>query len=66
MTIVNRDEYRALWRFREHFEGVRESDNGYLRPSKRKLVDVFVSRGTLDRALAFANRLFRALEAQGH
>jgi hypothetical protein len=51
---------------REHFEAARESDNGYLRPAKRRLVDVFATRGTLDRALDLANTLFLALEDRGY
>jgi hypothetical protein len=51
---------------REHFDGVRETDEGYLRPAKKRLVDVFVSKGTLDYALAAANTLFLALENNGH
>ena len=51
---------------REHFEGAKVSDRGYLRPTKRRLVDVFVSEGALDRALKVANVLFLALEERGH
>jgi hypothetical protein len=51
---------------REHFEGAKVSDNGYLRPTKRRLVDLFVSDGALDRALKVANALFLALEERGH
>lgn len=50
----------------EHFEGVRESEGGYLRPTKRRLVDVFVTKGTLDRALKLANQLFGALGNRGY
>lgn len=50
---------------REHFESGRDAD-GYLRPFKRKLVDVFVSRGTLDRAFRTAQIVFDALEERGH
>jgi len=51
---------------REHFQAGRESDSGYLRPTKRRVVDVFVTRGMLDRALDVANTLFLALEDRGH
>ena len=51
---------------REHFHGLRESDTGYLRPTKRRVVDLFDSRDTLDRALDTANILFLALEDRGH
>ena len=37
-----------------------------LRPYKRQLVDVTASAAGLDRALAFANDLFKALESAGH
>ncbi len=51
---------------REHFEAGRASDSGYLRLAKKRLVDVFATRGTLDRALDLANTLFLALEERGH
>lgn len=59
-------EHPLLVGARRHFEGVRESDSGYLRPTKRRLVDLFVSEGSLDRALTVANKIFRALETHGH
>lgn len=39
---------------------------GYLKPAKRLLVDLVVTKTGLDRALAFANQLFLTLEAHGH
>lgn len=51
---------------REHFEGVRQTESGYLLPRKRRLVDLYVSTRTLNRALSLANRAFWALEARGH
>lgn len=51
---------------RPHFDKVRVSDAGYLRPTKRRLVDVFVSKAALERTLEFANTLFLAFEARGH
>jgi hypothetical protein len=51
---------------KEHFESAKESDNGYLRPSKRRLVDMFVTKATLDHAFEVANVLFLALEDRGH
>jgi hypothetical protein len=50
----------------EHFQAARVSDSGYLRPTKRRLVDVFATKATLDRALDLANALFLALEDRGH
>jgi hypothetical protein len=38
----------------------------YPRPTKRRLVDIYVSPEALDRALKVANSVFRALEQAGH
>ena len=51
---------------RQHFEGVRKTDNGYLRPGKRALVDAFVTQTSLERALRLLNTLFQTLEGRGH
>lgn len=51
---------------REHFEAGRVSDSGYLRPRKRILPDIFVSRALLARALDLASELFLTLEDRGH
>ena len=49
------------------FEAGRLSYNvGYLKSAKRLLVDLVVTKTTLDKALAFANQLFFALEDRGH
>ncbi|NJD63198.1 MAG: hypothetical protein FIA93_10845 [Deltaproteobacteria bacterium] len=42
------------------------SDSGYLRPSKKLLVDLTVSKAGLDKALAFANQLFLTFELNGY
>jgi hypothetical protein len=39
---------------------------GYLKPSKRLLVDLAVTKTGLDKALSFANQLFLAMETRGH
>jgi hypothetical protein len=39
---------------------------GYLKPAKKLLVDLAVTKTGLDRALAFANQLFLALDARGY
>lgn len=50
-----------------HFEKSRPVDEGsYLKPYKKLLVDVSASKAGLDKALAFANDLFNALESAGH
>jgi len=51
---------------RTHFEKVDEIDGGYLRPTKKLMVDLISSRPTLDRALDIANELFLLLEDRGH
>lgn len=51
---------------REHFDAARVSDDGYLKPLKRCLVDVYVTREILPRALDTANELFLTLQERGH
>ena len=52
---------------RQHYERGYKVEEGYLlRPYKRQLVDVTASAKGLDKALAFANDLFNALESAGH
>jgi len=47
-------------------KGHKVDEGQHLRPYKRLLVDVTASRAGLDKALAFANDLFNALESAGH
>jgi hypothetical protein len=52
---------------KEHYDAGYKVDEGHhLRPYKRLLVDVTASRTGLEKALAFANDLFNALESAGH
>jgi len=52
---------------KQHYErGYRVEEGQLLRPYKRQLVDVTASAAGLDKALAFANALFNALESNGH
>jgi hypothetical protein len=44
----------------------READSGHLRPYRRALPDLYVSREILDRALVVSSALLRALEARGY
>ena len=46
--------------------GYKVDEGQHLRPHKRLMVDVTASRAGLDKALAFANDLFNALESAGH
>lgn len=48
------------------FESGRETDIGFLKPSKRLLPDLVVTKGTLSRALEVANELFLSLEDRGY
>jgi len=58
--------HEVLARAREYFDAASEFENGYLRPAKRRLVDVFVSRAALDRALDLTKALVLAIEDRGH
>jgi hypothetical protein len=51
---------------RRQFDDLRNSHNEYLRPKSRRLPDVYVSKGTVDRALNVASSLYLALEDRGH
>lgn len=51
---------------RDSFEKSRLSEVGYLRPYKKNLVDVFVTREMLPQALDMATHLFRRFESSGH
>ena len=52
---------------KEHFEAGRLSYEGdYLKPAKKLLVDLAVTKTGLDKALAFANKLFLLFEEYGH
>jgi hypothetical protein len=52
---------------KQHYErGYKAEEGQLLRPYKRKLVHVIASAEGLDKALAFANDLFNALESAGH
>lgn len=61
-----RGQQQVLAGAREHLLAGGSGPSGYLKPSKRRLVDIVVSEATLARALTFARALFRALEVRGH
>lgn len=49
------------------FEAGRLSyESNYLKPAKKLLIDLAVTKEGLDKALSFANQLYLALEAAGH
>jgi hypothetical protein len=52
---------------KQHYQkGYKVNEGQLLRPHKRQLVDVTASAAGLEKALAFANDLFNALESAGH
>lgn len=67
-TPASADNIHPLVRgARQHFETGRPVDEGaYLKPYKRLLLDVTTSKTCLDKALAFANDLYIALQSAGH
>ncbi len=64
--------FRGAWPSRKGARGADKArvsnyyEEGYLKPWKRILVDVYVSKEALERALEMANTLFLALERRGH
>jgi hypothetical protein len=61
------DRHRLVIGAKKLFEARRGSWTvGYLKPTKRLLVGLTVIKSALDQALALANRLFVALENEGH
>lgn len=66
-TSTKRTGHPLVRGAKELFEAGRLSrDGGYLKPSKRLLLDLVVSPTGLDKALKLADRLYSALEHQGH
>lgn len=60
------DKHPLLVGARAHFDHARESrDSQYVRPYKKNLVDVLVSKDMLDRALKVASDLFLEMEDRG-
>ena len=52
---------------KDHFDAGRLSrETGYLKPAKKILIDLAVTKTGLDKALAFANQLFSRLEGYGY
>nr|WP_242553854.1 hypothetical protein [Pseudomonas protegens] len=49
----------------EHFKKAKETDEGYLRPSKRSMADLIVSGSGVNQAVDFANQLYLALLGKG-
>lgn len=65
--VTNRPSLHPIIRgAKEHFQHTRRSENQYLRPFKRILVDMVISEDSLDATLNMANQLFFALEDYDH
>lgn len=47
-------------------QGRYKNETGYLRPDKQILVDLIVTKPSLDKALSFANQLFLSFEDRGY
>jgi hypothetical protein len=70
LKLRNRSElperHPLLQGAQQYFDEARETNNGYLRPSKRLMVDVIASKQTCSRALDVANELFLLFEERGY
>lgn len=68
LVRVREGETHALLQgARAHFENTRRIDEGeFLKPYKKLLVDITVTRSALEPALRLANELFNTLVAAGH
>lgn len=67
MTVPRPDQHPLIIGAKAHFETGRLSYEGdYLKPAKKLLLDLAVSKTGLDKALSFANQLFLSLEENGH
>lgn len=58
--------HRHLAGVEAHFAQAREMSNGYLKPSKRLMADLFVSKKALDYIIQTANQFFIHLESCGY
>lgn len=60
-------EHPLIQEARANFESTEAaSRNGFLKPSKRNLAHIIVTRGLMEKALSLANDLFIGLERRGH
>ena len=58
--------HRHLAGIEDHFTNAREMSNGYLKPSKRLMADLFGSKKALDYIIQTANQFFLHLESCGY
>jgi hypothetical protein len=67
MPSLLNDQHSLLQGAIAHFEAGRLSYEGkYLKPTKKLLIDLAVTKPSLDKTLTFANQLFLSLEDSGH
>lgn len=59
------DRHPALIGIEEHFKKAKEGENGYLKPAKRAMADLIVSRTGVAHAVDVANQLYLALLSKG-
>jgi len=66
-SVTKRKKHPLIIGAKHHFEKqLYVHELGYLKPTKKLLVDLVVSKPCLDKALSFANELFLLLESKGH
>lgn len=59
------DRHPVLIGIDEHFEKAKEGENGYLKPAKRAMADLIVSRTGVAHTVDVANQLYLALLSKG-
>jgi hypothetical protein len=64
---IHTNQHSIIIGAKELFDsGGLSAEGGYLKPSKKLLVDFVVTKNSLDRVLTFANQLFLSLEELGY
>lgn len=59
-------QHALITEARKHFENADETESGYLKPAKKLMADLIVSKTSLERAMEMANDLFLILEDRDH
>ena len=66
-SVTKRKKHPLIIGAKHHFEKqLYVHELGYIKPTKKLLVDLVVSKPCLDKALSFANELFLLLESKGY
>ncbi|MGA1803417.1 hypothetical protein [Rhizobium sp. HT1-10] len=66
IAAPHRKTHKMIREATQHFRNASSATDGYLRPEKKLLPDILMSRKSVDRALAFASLLYNELEARGY